>query len=106
MKSIYHYRQLFCFPGSNAFLHCSRMWSVWNTRRMKRDHTTCYILAAHEISIHIINHLVTINITVIIGSWYGLWMIIKQPRDKRTYHKIMRLKGLMNRWWLMNPACY
>ena len=34
----------------------------------------------------------------------GEGVIVEQTRHKRTDHKIVRIKCLVNRWWLMHTA--
>src|SRR5262245_66634326 len=70
-----HHSQLFFFslmiprqPRSTLFPYTTlfRSWSMRNASRMQGDHSPCYIFAAHEISINIIDHFITVDITMII----------------------------------------
>src|SRR5438477_6585086 len=106
MKSINHYSQLFGFFGPNAFLDCTRMWTMRYAAGMQGDHATRYIFAAHEIPVHIIDHFIAIYITVIIRSRNGLRVVVEQPGTKRANNIIVRFKCLVNRRWLMHTSCY
>src|SRR5262245_4318786 len=95
MESIYHYRQLFRFFGANTLFHRTGVWAVRNTTGMQCDHTTRYILTAHEIAIHIIQHFITVDVAVVVRRRYCLRMVIEQTRTERTHHIVITLKGLV-----------
>ena len=105
-ESIHHYGQFFCFPGTNTFFHGSGVRPVRNTGGMQRDHSTGNMFAAHKIAIHIIQHFITVDITVIIRCRNCIGMIIVQPRHKTANHKGVGFKSLVHRRRLMHPPCY
>src|SRR5665647_85073 len=66
MKGIYHHSEFFGFFHSNTFINCTRMGAMWYSTGMQSDHSSCNMLTAHKISIHIIQHFIAINITMVI----------------------------------------
>src|SRR5690606_40785219 len=87
---------------ADTALVCSRMGSVRNSCGMQRDVSGGYIIPTHKITIYIIQHLIAVDVTVVVGRGNTLRMIVIEPRHKRTDHKCISLKSLMNRWRLMN----
>ena len=71
---------------------------------VKCNLTLYHRFSAHKITIYIIQHFVTINITMVIWRWNSLRMIIVFTRHKRTDHKIVCFKCLMHRWWLVHAT--
>ena len=105
MESIYHYSQLLGFFFANAFFHCTRMWAMWYASRMQGNHSPRYIFTAHEISINIVQQLIAIDVGMVVRGRNGLWMIIIHSGHKTANHKVVCIKSLMHRWWLVHTAC-
>src|ERR1700730_5958875 len=104
MKGVNHHCQLIGFFGANTFFHCAGVGPMRYACRMQGNHSPGDILAAHKISIDIIKHFVTIDITVVVRRGYRLWMIVEQPWTKRTNHEIICFESQVNRWRLMDAT--
>ena len=50
----------------------------------------------HEVAVHIIEHLIGIDVAVIVRRRNGLWVVIVHPRRKSADHKVVCLKSLMD----------
>src|SRR5688572_20475822 len=79
---------------------------MWNSFRMKGNMPLLNVITAHKIPINIIQHLITINIAVIIWRRNGLWMIIVNTGTKTAHHKGRSFECLMYRWRLMYASRY
>ncbi len=77
MEGIDHYGQFFGFFGANAFFHRPGMWAMGDTAWVQGDHTPCYVLAAHKITVYIIQQFIAVDIAVVIRRRDGLGMIIE-----------------------------
>src|SRR5690606_42117002 len=62
------------------------------------------IVSAHKISVHIIQHLIRVDITVIVWCRNRIRVIIIQTWDERTYYKRIGFKGLVYRRWLADSS--
>src|SRR6478672_6610201 len=62
------------------------------------------IVAAHKITIDVVQYLIGIDVAMVVGRRNGFWMVIVQTRTKRTHHKRSRFKGLVYRRWLVNAS--
>ncbi len=106
MKSIHHHRQLLCFLCPQASLDGTGMRTMRDPARMQGDHPLCHVLPAHEVTIHIIQQLIAVDIAVVVGGGYCPGMIVEQSWTKRTYYKVMPLESLVHRRRLMYPPGY
>ena len=68
--------------------------------------TLLYIIAAHKIAINVVQHLITVDIAVVVWRRNCFWMVIIQSRNEGTHHKSGCFKSLMYRWWLMHAPGY
>src|SRR5260370_612351 len=71
------------------------MWPVWNTTRMQRDRRTFNASTAAKVAIDIVDHLIAIDVAMIIWHWDREWMIIQFRRYKGTDYEVWPLEGLM-----------
>src|SRR6266849_620128 len=71
------------------------MWPVWNTTRMQRDRRTFNASTAAKVAIDIVDHLIAIDVAMIIWHWDREWMIIQFTRYKGTDYEVWPLEGLM-----------
>jgi len=106
MKSVHHYGKFFGFLCADAFLNRAGVRAVRDAFRMKGYLSALYVFAAHEVAIHIIQYLIAVHIAVVVWGGYGLRMVVIQAGAEGTYHKIMRLKGLVYGWRLVYAAGY
>ena len=90
---------------ANTSFGGARMRSVGNSGRMQRNMAFFNIVSTHKITIHIIQHFITVNIAVIIWCRNAIWMIIVQSRNKATNYKRCRFESLMYRGRLMHASC-
>jgi hypothetical protein len=104
MESIDHDGE---FPGfllPDALFYRSGVRSVWNTRGMQGDHPAGDMLAAHKVTIHVIQEFIAVDIAVIVRRRNALGMVVVHPGDEGADHKIVRFKGLMNGRRLVDPT--
>jgi len=76
LEGVDHHGKFSGFCLSDTGFVGAWMWAVWNTSRVKRDMAWAYVGPAHEITINIVEHLIGVNIGVIIGRWNGLGVIV------------------------------
>src|SRR5690554_897342 len=80
------------------------MWSVRNSTLMQGNLSLLNIISAHKVTIHIIQYLIGIDVTMVVWRGYSLRMIVIQTRTERANHKTGSFKSLMHRWWLMHST--
>ena len=69
------------------------MRPVRDAARMQRDVSGGNVVAAHEIAVHVIQHLIRINVAVVVRGRNGLRMVIVEARAEGTHHKCGGLEG-------------
>lgn len=105
VKSINHHRQFMSSLLAYTFLYSAGVRPMWYTDRVQGDHTSLDMLSAHEVSIHIVQHLITVYIAVEIWRRDSLRVVIIFTWYETAYHEIPCFKCLMYRRWHMYPAC-
>ena len=93
------------FPGEFPYtrgvqptMYRGRLWSMRQTRGMKRYTTNFNPFAAAKFVITIEDNLITFKVTVIIGDDNCIWMVVQHPWYKRTDNKIVPFESLVD-WW-------
>src|SRR5437762_12069692 len=105
MKGIDHHCKFLSFLCADTFFYSARMRPMGNAGWVQGDHPSCYILAAHKISIYIVDHFITVYITMIVRCGNRLRMIIKQSRTKGADDKIVGFECLVDRRRLVYATC-
>src|SRR5690348_12025347 len=80
------------------------MRTVRDAIRMKGDAPELDALPAHELARGIIQHLVRIDVAVVVGRRDRLGIEVEWPRTEGTDHEPVSFEGLMHRGRLMNPS--
>jgi hypothetical protein len=75
-EGVDHYGQFLSFLFANASLVCAWVGAVRNPAWVKRHVTLRNIIAAHKITIYIVEYLVGINVAVIIGGRNSQRMVV------------------------------
>jgi len=102
-ESVYHDRQFVGFFYTDAFFHSTGMRAMRDAARMECDHATFDVLAAHKIAIYIVQHLIRVNVGVVVGGGYGQRVVVEQAGYKGTDHEIMTIERLVYGRWLVYP---
>src|SRR3970282_2698224 len=90
---------------TDASFHCSGSRSVRDPFWVQCYVSLLDIVAAHKVTVYIIQDLVTVNISVIVRCRNCFWMVIVQSRNKRTNNKCRSFECLVHRRRLMYPSC-
>src|SRR5450432_2120313 len=77
MESIHHHGQLFGLFRPDAALNGAGMRPMGNATWMQGEHSAGDMLTAHEVAVHIIEQLVTVDITVIIRRRDSLRVVVE-----------------------------
>lgn len=104
LECIDHHCQLARFFLSDAALIRPWVWTMWNPTRMQRDVSWADVVATHEVPIHIIKHLIRVDVGVIVRRWDGLGVVVVQTRAEGADDKSRCLEGLVDGRWLVDPA--
>src|SRR5690349_13019523 len=101
MEGIDHHRHLFRMFSPKTLLNHAGLWPVGNTTRMQCNR--CFFDAAPtaKVAIDIVEHLIAIDIAMVVRDRHRQWMIIQLSWHKRANHKVRSLERLMDRRWLM-----
>ena len=101
MEGIDHHRHLFRTFGTQAFLHHTRLWTMRNTTRMQCNRCFFDATPTAKIAIDIVEHLIAIDIAMVVRDRHRQWMIIQLSWHKRADYKVRSLERLMDGRWLM-----
>src|SRR5258705_10901577 len=101
-ETIHHHCQLVGVLGADARLRAARMRTVRNSIGVVRNAAELDSLAAHELTRRVIQHLVRIDVAVIIRSGNCLRMEIIGTRAERADDESISLKGLVHRRGLVH----
>ena len=104
MKSVDHYCQFPGFGLSDTPFHSPRVGSVRNSTRMECQVALLYIVPAHEFAVDVVDHLIRIDVAVVIWSGYRSGVIVIKAGTKGAHHEVVPFKRLVNRRWLMDPT--
>lgn len=105
-ESIHHHGEFTGFFGADAFLHRAGVRAVRNAAGVQRDLAALHVIAAHEVAIYVIQHLVAVDVAVVVRCGDGLWVVVVEPRHKRADNKGLGLKSLVDGWRQVYPAGY
>ena len=94
-ERIDHHGQFFGRFLSDASFDGSRMRAVRDACRMKGQLALVDIVPAHEITIHIVEDLVGVDIAVVIGRRDGFGMVVIQARDEGADHELVGFELLL-----------
>ncbi len=64
------------------------------------------VVAAHEVPVHVVEHLIAVDVAVIVGCGDGFGVIVVEPWAERTHDKGITFEGLMHGGRLMHTSCY
>src|SRR5690242_1638721 len=73
------------------------MRPVWDTARVQRNRADLDALAAAEVATDVVDHLIRVNVAVIVGYRHRLGMILQLAWAERAEDELWPLKRLMNR---------
>ena len=104
LKGIHHHRQFVGLLGSDALLYRTRMWPVGNAPGVEGNHPFFHIFTTHKVTVHVIQHLVTVDVAVVVGRGNGQGVVVEQARHEGANDEAPRGEGLVNRWGLVDPA--
>src|SRR5262249_34675332 len=76
-KRIDHDCQFLCALGSQAFLDCAGVGAVWDAAWMEGDRGAFDAFAASEVAVDVVEHLVAVDIAMIIRNWDGEWVVVE-----------------------------
>ena len=102
VEGIYHHGQFFGTLYAEALFDSTRMGAVWDATRVQRDGRTLDAFAAAEIAVDIVEHLVAVNVAVIVGYRYRERVIVQLARDKGADDEVRPLEVLVNGRRLVN----
>jgi hypothetical protein len=102
-ESIDHHRQLAGLFGADALFHRAGVRPMRDAAGVQGDHAPLHVLAAHEVAIHIVEHLVAVDVAVVVGRRDGQRVVIVQARHERADDEVVRLEGLVHRRRLVYP---
>src|SRR5579859_3036650 len=97
VECVHHHGQLFGALRAQALFHRARMRSVWNATRVQRNRANLDAFTSTEVAAHVIDHLVRVNVAVIVWHWHREWVVIQLARTERADDEPWPLEGLMDR---------
>src|SRR6056297_625013 len=81
---------------ADALLVLARMRAVWNAAGMLGNTAFIYALAAHEVTLYIVEYLVGIDIAMRVRRRDGLRVVVVLARAEGANHVVGSLKGLVH----------
>src|SRR5439155_16953791 len=96
MLCIEHYRELFGTHRVPARDDCARMRPVWNPARMERNRGGLDSATRSEISAHVKQNLIGLDVDVHPRDFHGLRVGIEHARSECAHHVTANFKGLMD----------
>ena len=82
--------------GPQALFDRARMWAVRDAARVQRNRRALDAFAAAEVAVDVVEHLVAIDVAMVIGNGNRERMIIQLARHKRADDEVGPLEGLMH----------
>ena len=75
-----------------------------DTSRVQRDHALFYVFTAHEIAIDVVEHLIAVDVAMVVRRRDGLRVVVVQARHEGADYKVAGGKGLVHGGRLVHPA--
>src|SRR5262249_20858673 len=97
-------RQLLSPVLAQALLYGPWVWAVRNAARVEGKGADLDTATAAEVAAHIIDHLIGVDIAVVVGHRHRLGMVIQLARTERADNEARPFKRLVDRRRLMNTA--
>src|SRR6185503_11257082 len=95
MERVEHDRELVRLLGPQGGLRRAGVRSVRDAGRMVREGSDLDAAAAHEIAVHVVQHLVGIHVPVVVRDRDRERMVVVHPRDEGADHEIPSLEALV-----------
>lgn len=96
-ESVHHDGQFAGFFGADAFFHRAGVRAVRDAAGVQRDHAALHVFAAHEVAVHVIEHLIGVNVGVVVGCGNRERVVVVHARHEGADHKVVPVEGLVYR---------
>src|SRR6185437_332382 len=84
--------------------HGAGMRPMWDTARMERNRAGFDALTAAKIAADVVDHLVRVDVAVIVGHRHRFGMVVQLARAERADDEVRPLERLMNWRRLMDAT--
>src|SRR5688500_10927466 len=97
-EGVDHHRHLVGAGLADGRLHASRLRAMHEPRRAEADRAEpdARPLPGHEVAPHVEEHLVGVDVGVVVGHRHGLGMEVEEAGHERADHEVGPLEGLVD----------
>src|SRR6188474_1987940 len=97
MERVEHHRELLRLLRPDGCLGGPWMRSVRDPRRMERERADLDAAPAHEVPVHVVEHLVRIDVRMVVRHRQGVGVIVVETRHERADDEVAALEALVRR---------
>src|SRR6185312_7221213 len=103
-ERVAHDGQLGRLGDAEGLLGEAGLWTMWKSGRVQRDRADGDALSRSEVAGDVVDHLLGLEIRVVVRDRHRLRVEVELPRAERADHEVVALEGLVRRRGLVDPA--